>query len=147
MIATGQDRGTTVARLCLAVMLFPHGAQHALGWFGGYGFGGTHAWMTTTLGFPSALAALAIVTELLAPVALALGIGGRLAALGIAGVMLGAITTHASNGFFMNWLGGLPAGSEGFEYHLLVVGLCAVVAINGSGAFSLDGLLSRAARQ
>ena len=52
--------------------------------------------------------------------------------------MLGAISTHFKNGFFMNWFGTLPAGGEGFEYHLVVLALVATVAIRGSGAFSLD---------
>lgn len=38
--------------------------------------------MTSTLGFPAPLAALATITELVAPLALLLGVGGRLAALG-----------------------------------------------------------------
>ena len=143
LTATAGDAAPAIARIALALALFPHGAQHALGWFGGYGFGGTHAWMTKTLGFPAPLAALAIVTELVAPVALLLGLGGRLAALGIAGIMLGAISTHFQNGFFMNWFGALPAGQEGFEYHLLVLALCAVVALKGSGPLSLDRWLSR----
>jgi putative oxidoreductase len=43
----------------------------------------------------------------------------------------------------MNWFGALPAGAEGFEYHLVVLGLAGVVAIQGSGARSLDRWLSR----
>jgi putative oxidoreductase len=58
--------------------------------------------------------------------------------------MLGAISTHVRNGFFMNWFGTLPAGQEGFEYHLLVLVLCAVVVAAGGGALSLDRRLSRA---
>lgn len=143
VIDTPADLGTAVARIALALAIFPHGAQHALGWFGGYGFAGTHAWMTKTLGFPAPLAALAITTELLAPFALLVGLGGRIAALGVAGIMLGAISTHASNGFFMNWFGARPAGQEGFEYHLVVLALCAVVTITGSGRFSLDRRLAR----
>jgi putative oxidoreductase len=138
LIATGRDPGATIARLSLAGVLFPHGAQHALGWFGGYGFRGTHAWMTHTLGFPAPLAALAIVVELVAPLALLVGLAGRLAALGLVGLMVGAISTHLPNGFFMNWFGSLTSGQEGFEYHLLVIGLGAVVAVRGSGALSLD---------
>jgi putative oxidoreductase len=143
VIDTTDDLGAAVARIALAGVIFPHGAQHALGWFGGYGFSGTHAWMTKTLGFPAPLAALAIATELLAPFALLLGIGGRLAALGVVGIMLGAISTHVPNGFFMNWFGALESGREGFEYHLLVVALCAVVVVTGSGRFSLDRSLAR----
>ena len=133
----------TLARLAVGLILFPHGAQHVLGWFGGYGFRGTLGWMTGTLGFPAFLAVLALVTEITAPVALVLGLGGRLAALGVIGLMLGAASTHLSNGFFMNWVGALPAGSEGFEYHLLVIALAAIVALGGSGAWSLDRLLGQ----
>jgi putative oxidoreductase len=132
----------TLARLAVGLILFPHGAQHVLGWFGGYGFRGTLGWMTGTLGFPAFLAVLALVTEITAPVALVLGLGGRLAALGVIGLMLGAASTHLSNGFFMNWFGALPAGSEGFEYHLLVIALAGIVALGGSGAWSLDRVLS-----
>ena len=143
VVATSDDAGATIARLAVALLLFPHGAQHALGWFGGYGFAGTHAWMTGTLGFPSPLAALAIVTEILAPFALLVGLGGRLAALGVCGLMAGAISTHWPNGFFMNWFGKLPAGQEGFEYHLMVIALCAVVVVRGSGALSVDRTFRR----
>lgn len=142
LIATRHDVGALAGRVVLGAILFPHGLQHALGYFGGYGFSGTLGWMTDTLGFPTILAALAIVTELVAPVALVLGLGGRLAALGLIGLMVGAASTHAANGFFMNWFGTLAAGTEGFEYHLLAIGLGAVVAVNGSGALSIDRLLT-----
>lgn len=143
LIDTKRDPVVALVRVALAIVIFPHGAQHALGWFGGYGFTGTLGWMTGTLGFPRPLAALAIVTELVAPVALLLGAASRLAAAGVVGIMLGAISTHAHNGFFMNWFGALPAGQEGFEYHLLVIVLCAVVMIAGGGAGSIDARLSR----
>jgi putative oxidoreductase len=142
VLGTPRERVFTFARLSAALLLFPHGAQHALGWFGGYGFHGTHGWMTRTLGFPAPAAAVAIVTEIVAPLALWLGLGGRLAALGAIGIMLGAISTHWANGFFMNWFGGLPAGQEGFEYHLLMIALCLVIVVKGSGAWSLDRRLS-----
>ena len=143
LVATEPSAAPLVARVSLGLLLFPHGAQHALGWFGGHGFAGTLGWMTDTLGFPAPAAALAIVVELLAPIALVLGIGSRLAALGIVGLMLGALSTHVANGFFMNWFGTQPAGSEGYEYHLLVVALATVVALAGGGALSMDRRLSR----
>ena len=142
LLATRADVAPLLARVVLGLVIFPHGAQHALGWFGGYGFQGTHAWMTDTLGFPAALAAIAIVTELVAPLALLLGLGGRLAALGITGLMLGAASTHLSNGFFMNWFGSMPAGAEGFEYHLIALALAGVVVLQGSGALSIDRWLA-----
>ena len=142
ILRTSSQPAPAVARLALGLVLFPHGAQHVLGWFGGYGFHGTLGWMTGTLGFPLALAALALITEITAPFALLLGLGGRAAALGVIGLMLGALSTHVSNGFFMNWFGVLPAGHEGFEYHLLVIALATTVVLAGSGAWSLDAVLA-----
>jgi putative oxidoreductase len=143
LLATSDAAAPAVARLVLAAILFPHGAQHALGWFGGYGFAGTLGWMTGTLHLPVPLAALAIVVELIAPLALVVGFAGRAAALGLALLLLVAASTHTANGFFMNWFGQLVAGKEGFEYHLLAVGLAAVVVLEGSGARSVDRALTR----
>jgi len=135
---TKPDLAPLVARVVLGLVMLPHGLQHALGFFGGYGYTGTLNWMTNTLGFPRVLAAVAIVTELIAPLALLFGFGGRLAAVGVAGIMIGALSTHWGNGFFMNWFGKLEPGHEGFEYHILALALAIVVAIAGSGAFSVD---------
>jgi putative oxidoreductase len=142
LLATHDDGAPFLARLVLAAVMFPHGAQHALGWFGGFGFGPTLDWMSGTLGFPVWAAAVAIAVELVAPIALVFGLGGRLAALGVAGLMAGAASTHVGNGFFMNWFGALPSGSEGYEYHILAGGLALVVVLRGSGAWSLDGWLA-----
>jgi putative oxidoreductase len=145
VLRTTDDPGPTVLRLALAVVLFPHGAQHLLGWFGGYGFSGTLHWMTG-LGFPAPLAGLAIVTELAAPVALAVGIGTRAAAIGVVGLMIGAASVHLPNGFFMNWFGQLSAGSEGYEYHILVAAMAAALAITGGGRWSADRIVTRRRR-
>jgi putative oxidoreductase len=145
LVATDAGTAPAVARLALGLILFPHGAQHALGWFGGYGFSGTLAWMTGTLGFPAALAAAGILSELLAPLALIAGAGGRLAG-GLLFVHMGfAASIHLKNGFFMNWFGGMPTGEEGYEYHLLAMALALVVVIAGSGSFSVDRWLARRA--
>jgi putative oxidoreductase len=54
--------------------------------------------------------------------------------------MIGIIfSAHWSNGFFMDWGGNMPG--EGYEYHLLVIGLCLAVIFNGSGRLSFDGWL------
>jgi putative oxidoreductase len=141
VLQTSDNLAPMFARVTLAAVFFPHGAQHVLGWFGGYGFHGTLGWMTGTLGFPAPLAVLALLTEITAPFALLLGLGGRVAALGIVGLMVGALSTHVPNGFFMNWFGQLPAGSEGFEYHLIAIALAGTVVSQGSGAWSLDRVL------
>ena len=143
VLATDDGTAPLVARLAVGAILFPHGAQHALGWFGGYGFSGTLAWMTGTLGFPAPLAALGIVSELVAPLLLIAGLGGRVAGALLFVHMAFAASTHFGNGFFMNWFGTMPQGQEGFEYHLLAMALALVVVIAGSGRWSLDGRLVR----
>lgn len=143
VFSTKDDRLLFAQRVLFAAVMFPHGAQHALGLFGGYGFGGTYGWMTGTLGIPAPLAALAIVVELVAPLLLAAGLGGRVAALGLAAILGVAATTHTANGFFMNWVG--ANAGEGFEYHLLGIALAASVIVRGSGAFSVDRVLAQRA--
>jgi putative oxidoreductase len=143
VLRTESDGALLVLRVTLAAVLFPHGAQHLLGWFGGYGFAGTHEWMTGTVGIPGVLATLAIVWEFFAPLALFAGAGGRIAALGIIGLMTVAAATHVEHGFFMNWSGTLPAGAEGFEFHLLAIAMAAAIVLRGSGAASVDRILNR----
>jgi putative oxidoreductase len=142
LLDTRPELAPAIARLALGAIMLPHGAQHALGMFGGYGFSATRTWMTDTLGFPAPLAALAIVIELIAPILLIVGLGGRVAAAGIIGLMLGAASTHTQHGFFMNWFGTLAPGAEGFEYHLLAIALGAVVLLAGSGRWSMDRQLT-----
>lgn len=143
LLATRRDLAPAFARIALAVAIIPHAAQHVLGLLGGYGFTGTLGWMTGTLGFPAPLAVVGLVTEFVAPLLLLVGLGGRFAAAGIFGLMIGAASTHLSNGFFMNWFGALKPGSEGFEYHLVVMALSTVIAIEGSGVWSVDRWLTR----
>ena len=127
-------------RLTLAVVMFPHGAQKALGWFGGQGFAPTIASFTRS-GIPPVLALLVIVTEFLGPLGLAVGLLTRVVAFGLVCEMLVAIIrVHWPHGFFMNWTGTQPG--EGFEYHLLVIGMALTVLIVGAGAWSIDRALA-----
>ena len=130
-------------RLTLALVLLPHGAQHLVGAFGGYGFAATAAWMSGSLGIPAPLAAAGILLEFFGPILLLAGLGSRLVGLTLAAFMATAGSTHLGNGFFMNWFGSLPAGVEGFEYHLLAVSIGIAVAAKGGGAYSLDGIIGR----
>jgi putative oxidoreductase len=140
-LSTDHDRTLLAQRVALGLILFPHGAQKLLGWFAGYGWSGTMAFFTDTMHLPAPLAALIIVAESLGAVGLVFGAGTRLAALGIASVMLGAIaTTHLHVGFFMNWSG--AQHGEGFEYHLLALALALPLVVRGGGALSLDGVLA-----
>jgi putative oxidoreductase len=129
-----------ILRLTLAVVMFPHGAQKTFGWFGGQGFRGTMAFFTKS-GFPPALAFVAVMAEFLGPLGLAVGLLTRVAALGIAAVMLVAIMVHKQHGFFMNWFGTQPG--EGVEYHLLALGLALALIVSGAGAWSIDALIAR----
>jgi putative oxidoreductase len=146
-IWTGEASATqTLLRVTLALVLLPHGAQHLLGAFGGYGFSATVAWMSGSLGFPVPLAAGGILLEFFGPLLLLVGIGSRLVALALAVFIAVAGSTHVANGFFMNWLGNLPAGAEGFEYHILVVAVAVAIAANGGGAWAVDQLIARQLR-
>ena len=142
--ATSHDWAATVARVVLAGVLFPHGAQHLMGWFGGYGFSGSYGWMTKSLGIPGPAAAFSILFEFFAPFLLLAGIGGRALGVGFALFMLVAGQSHAANGFFMNWTNSNPG--EGFEYHLLAAALAVTIALRGSGALSIDRLIERSKR-
>jgi putative oxidoreductase len=140
LFATSDDVGPTIARLALGLVMFPHGAQKVLGWFGGYGYAGTMAYFTHS-GIPAMLAFLAIMAEFLGSIGLIVGALSRVAAFGIAVNMGVAIATvHFSHGFFMNWFGNQKG--EGFEYHLLAIALAAIVIVKGAGLFSIDRMLS-----
>jgi putative oxidoreductase len=143
LIRTPDDRAAMVARLVLGVVMFPHGAQKVLGWFGGQGFRATIETMGHQ-GIPAVVSGLVMAGELLGSLALVVGLLGRVAAAGIGMIMLGAISlVHAPHGFFMNWTG--QQAGEGFEFHLLAIGLALVVLVRGSGALSLDRALGGAA--
>ena len=141
LIKTNSSFGPLVARLFLGAVMFPHGAQKALGWFGGHGFAGTMQFFTGTMHIPALFAFLAIAAEFAGALGLIVGLLSRVAAFGVASVMVVAVVTaHASNGFFMNWFGNQKG--EGFEYHLLAIGLALVVMVQGAGKASLDGLIA-----
>jgi putative oxidoreductase len=142
LLQTRDDILPLVLRLTLGVVMFPHGAQKMLGWFGGPGFQGTISAMQAYSGIPPFVTTLVIVAEFFGSLGLIAGFLTRLSALGIGAVMVGAIfLAHLPFGFFMNW-GGNQQG-EGYEYHLLAIGLALALIIRGGGAWSLDYLLSR----
>jgi len=144
LLHTHADWASLVLRLVLALVIFPHGAQKVLGWFGGYGYTGTMQYFTTQAGLPTPVAFTVLMSEFAGPMLLVAGLGTRLAAVFIAAVMIGAIfKVHKGVGFFMNWMGKQQAGQEGYEFHLLVLAICAALLVTGGGAFSIDALLVR----
>jgi putative oxidoreductase len=122
---------------CWGVVFFPHGAQKVLGWFGGHGFSGTMGFFTGMLHVPALFAFLAIAAEFAGAIALILGLFTRVAALVIAANMLVAVAmVHWQYGLFMNWAGNQKG--EGFEFHLLAIGVAVVLIIRGGGKWAAD---------
>ena len=137
---TQNDWTGFILRITVGAIMFPHGAQKLLGLFGGYGYNATMNFFTETLKLPAFISFLVIMIEFFGAVGLIAGFASKLWALLLICIMTGAIvTTNYKNGFFMNWFQNQTG--EGYEYHLLVIGLCLALLLTGSGAFSLDGLI------
>jgi putative oxidoreductase len=142
LLNTRRDCAIAVIRIVLGVVMFVHGAQKVLGWFGGSGFSATMSMFEDYMHIPAPFALLAVAAEFLGGLGLLIGLLGRVAAFGIAVEMIVAVVkVHFANGFFMNWTGN--GKGEGIEYHLLVEGICVAIMMRGSGSLSVDGLLSR----
>lgn len=90
------------------------------------------------LGIPAFWTVIAVLTEFLGGILVALGAATRPAALGLAMVMLVAIfKVHLLNGFFMNWFG-IPGQGHGIEYNLALLAGCVTLILGGAGCLSLD---------
>jgi putative oxidoreductase len=138
---TPDEPAGLVLRLGLAAAMFPHGAQKALGWWGGFGFEATVGYFTQS-GFPLLLTLAIIAAEFLGPIALAAGFFTRWSAFGIGTVMTGAaLIGHTQHGFFMNWMGNQKG--EGLEYFVLAVSMALALLLLGGGKWSVDRLLAR----
>lgn len=143
LLATDGDYGALLLRVTLGIVILPHGLQKLLGWFGGHGVAATVDSFQQYFGMPAVITYLVILAESVGAVFLIVGFLSRFAAVSIGLVMIGAIYTVTGRwGFFMNWYSEQGRG-EGFEYHLLVLGMVAALVIKGSGKWSLDGFLIR----
>jgi putative oxidoreductase len=141
LLETDNDFTGLIARVILGVVILPHGLQKLLGMFGGFGFSATVDFFVNS-GIPSAIAILIILGESFGALALIIGLVSRFVAFGISLIMLGAIfMVHLPNGFFMNWFGNKQG--EGFEFHILAIGLGMITMIKGSGRWSIDRLLTK----
>jgi putative oxidoreductase len=139
--ATQPEFALLYLRLTLAAVIFPHGAQKVLGWFGGHGFSATMQLFTEKLHIPPFFAFLAIGAEFAGPIALALGFLTRLAAFGIGTtIAVAAVMVHSAHGFFMNWTG--QQQGEGFEYHILVLAIALALMFKGGGRWALDAFIA-----
>ena len=129
-----------VLRVILGLVVFPHGAQKLLGWFGGYGFSGSMKYFTNTVELPWVVGFLVIILEFFGAIALIAGIATRIISVLYIAIAIGIMfTSSIQYGFFMNWFGN--QGGEGYEYFLLWIGMAIGLVINGGGKYSVDKLL------
>jgi putative oxidoreductase len=141
LVATGDSFAPVFLRLALGLMMFPHGAQKLLGWFGGFGFNGSMGYFTGTVGTPWIVGLLVILGEFFGSLLLIAGFGTRFAAASLVMIMLGAAWQLRGNGFFMNWFGNQKG--EGVELFVLAVGIGLALVVTGAGRWSVDSLLVR----
>ena len=133
-----QDRAAVnaallIARLIIGVVFAIHGSQKMFGAFGGPGLAHV-VHMMGPLGY------LVSIGEFFGGLGLIVGFLSRFSAASITVIMLGAIATvHGKNGFFMNWMGNQKG--EGYEYHLIAIGLLLFVLIVGPGQYAIGRLL------
>jgi putative oxidoreductase len=138
IISTSATWVTVPLRLALAVIFFAHGAQKALGSFGGKGL---RAWISGSAPFsfmrPTWLwLGVAAFSELIGSILIFLGLLTRVGALLIACTMLTAIAGVHWPHFFSR--------DNGFELPLALLGMCVALLIVGGGSASVDyGLAGR----
>ena len=127
------DVALLIARVIVGVIFMAHGAQKLFGAFGGPG-------LSAVVGMMGPLGYLVSIGEFFGGLGLVVGFLSRFSAASIIVIMLGAIgMVHAKVGFFMNWMGN-QAG-EGFEYHLLAIGIRLVIVIAGPGRYAIGRYL------
>lgn len=123
------DWAFLIARVFVGGVFMVHGAQKLFGAFGGPGLANV-VQMMGPLGY------LVSSGEFFGGLGIVLGFLSRFSAASIALIMLGAIATvHGKFGFFMNWAGNQPG--EGFEYHLVAIGVLLPIVIAGPGRFAI----------
>ncbi len=142
LFGTDRSHAQLSIRIALGIVILPHGCQKVLGLFGGPGFGKTLE-IFSGMGFPAWSTALLMLTETVGALLLIVGFFTRLwaAAIGTA-ITICMFMNHVQHGFFMNWYG--QQKGEGFEFHILVLGICLALVIRGGGALSVDRQLARA---
>jgi putative oxidoreductase len=134
------DWALLFARIGLAWIFIYYGGGKLFGWFNGPGIHGTALYFSQSAhlhpgGFFAVLGGL---IELGGGVALALGLFSRLAGIALFGDMVMAMIT-------VTWATGINSrlNPPGYQLNLALAVLALVVALLGSGRFSLDALIER----
>lgn len=132
--------GLLVLRVGLGSIFFAHGAQKVLGWFGGSGLEATVQGFVN-MGSASWVGYADAFGEFLGGIGLVVGCFTRLAALGIAVIMGGAIyLVHLKNGFFLNHFM-VPDKGHGIEFALALLCMSVALVFTGGGILALDRCL------
>jgi putative oxidoreductase len=130
---TAVDVALLTTRLVAGLVMIPHGAQHLLGALNGPG-------LAATVQFMGPVGYLVAIGEFFGGIGLVAGILSRFSAAAIIVIMVGAVMiVHAPFGFFMNWAG--TQKGEGFEFHVVMIGLLLPTLIAGPGRFAVARLL------
>ena len=126
------DLGITILRVIAGITFAAHGAQKLFV----YGFAGvTGSFAQMGVPLPGITGPLVALVEFFGGLALVVGLLTRLAALGLALDMLGAILlVKLSGGFF---------APKGFEQELGLFAAAATLAVTVAGALSLDAVIDR----
>ena len=126
------DAALALLRVVVGVIFAAHGAQKLFV----YGFAGvTGAFTQMGVPLPGITGPLVALVEFFGGLALIVGLLTRLAGLGLAVVMLGAIfMVHLASGFF---------APQGIEFALALFAAAAALAIAGPGRFSADDAVAR----
>lgn len=136
------DLALIAARTALAWIFIYHGAGKLFGTFGGPGLHRTALFFSNSAHLhPGGLfAVLGGVTEFGGGIALALGVGSRLAGIALFGDMVMAMIT-------VSWVNGINSETPtpGYELNMALGVLALVVAFFGGGRLSVDGLVERRA--
>jgi putative oxidoreductase len=144
VIQTANDYTLLFLRLVAGIIIFPYGMQKLLGWFDDLGGGvGIHESLSRLKqkNIPVFPGWLIIIGQSFGSIGLIIGCLGRVAALGNFIIFTGAMLTHVSAGWSLNWMG--KKKGEGIEYFILLLSLLAIIVVRGSGAFSIDLWLSQ----
>jgi putative oxidoreductase len=130
-----RDVALLVVRILLAWIFIYHGGRTLFGLFGGPGVSGTTVFFANVAHLHPAkfFAVLSGIIEFFGGIAVGVGFLGRLAAAALVGDMVIAMAT-------VTWHNGITSAAVGggYELNLALLGMAVVIALLGTGRFSLD---------